>query len=258
MQLMKLVGFAAGTCLGMTAVASAQPAPTDPASPPKVAPVPATPESGPPAEGAQRATWMGLGVLPVPDAVSRQLRLQPGVGLSVEDVAADGPAARAGLQQYDIIQKFDDQLLLNPQQFGALVRMHKPGDEVRLLVIHEGRPQEMRVKLGQATLAPQPAPVPQPPEPQPQPAPREHRSRADQLRNLKIPRINVRIEGDQLIVEDSKGHQLFRQPLEFELNDSRMPFSVHVHAHKSDGPPANAPDAPPPAADRDATPPPDR
>ena len=53
-------------------------------------------------------------------------------GLVIKSTEKDGPAEQAGLQENDLITKLDDQWLVNSQQFGVLVRMHKPGDEVTL------------------------------------------------------------------------------------------------------------------------------
>ena len=50
-------------------------------------------------------------------------------------VERGSPAAEAGLLQNDVLEKLDDQLLVNTAQFTVLVRSKKPGDEVTLSVI---------------------------------------------------------------------------------------------------------------------------
>lgn len=238
-QVLSSVAAVSLGCLG--GVSMAQPAPADGPAP---APVYV------PAAQTERATYIGLNASPASGAVARQLRLPPGTGLIVDGVAPDGPAAKAGIQQFDVIEKFDDQLLVNLDQFGALIRMHKPGDEVRLTLFHEGRQSDVKVMLGESDLprrvAVRPVPAPQGDPRAPNPVPEEkHDSPTDALRGLKIPRVHIRMEGDQLIVEDAKGHRLFKQPLEFDLENGTLPFAVHVHVKKHD-PPPDASDAPPP------------
>jgi len=96
----------------------------------------------------EKVAWMGLVTSPVSGALRKQVKLtHRGIGLVIDRVEPKSPADEAGLQQYDIIEKLDDQWLVNSQQFGVLVRMHKAGDEVSLSLVREGQPQQVRAKL---------------------------------------------------------------------------------------------------------------
>jgi hypothetical protein len=96
----------------------------------------------------EKVAWMGVVTSQVSGALRKQIKLtHRGVGLVVERVEPKSPADEAGLQQYDILEKLDDQWLVNSQQFGVLVRMHKAGDEVALSLVREGQQQQVRVKL---------------------------------------------------------------------------------------------------------------
>jgi hypothetical protein len=44
--------------------------------------------------------------------------------------------------------KLDDQLLVNAQQLGVLVRTHKDGDEVKLVLVRDGKETSVKIKLG--------------------------------------------------------------------------------------------------------------
>jgi len=117
--------------------------------------------------------WIGVEVSKAPPAMAYQLRLRPGIGVVVDNVLPKSPAQRAGLQQYDLIEKLDDQLVVNSEQFTTLVRGHKPGDTLTITIIREGERRSVDVKLSQVRDQPMfraftPAARPIPPLPSPQ------------------------------------------------------------------------------------------
>ena len=58
--------------------------------------------------------------------MSEQMNLPTGVHLSVDQVSPESPDS-AGLKLFDILLKFDDQILVNSAQLKALVRMKNSG-----------------------------------------------------------------------------------------------------------------------------------
>jgi hypothetical protein len=85
-----------------------------------------------------------------PDAELRsQLGLPEGVGLVVEQVMANSLAAKSGVKQYDVLQKINDQLVINPEQVGVLLKMQKPGEKFTMTVIRQGKTQELSATLSQ-------------------------------------------------------------------------------------------------------------
>jgi hypothetical protein len=101
----------------------------------------------------EKAAFLGVVTAPVEPAMREQLKLPKGVGLTVERVEADSPAEQAGIRQYDVVQKIDDQWLINAHQLAVLVRMHKPGDEVTLSLVRQGQPMNVTTKLVEKELA---------------------------------------------------------------------------------------------------------
>jgi membrane-associated protease RseP (regulator of RpoE activity) len=97
-----------------------------------------------------------LGVLlgPVPGSVRAQLGnlLPRGQGVMIRDVVADSPAAKAGLDPYDIIVGYNDQKLFSIEQLTQLVRAETPGTSVTLNVVHNGTLSQTRIALGQAPV----------------------------------------------------------------------------------------------------------
>jgi hypothetical protein len=98
---------------------------------------------------AEKVTFLGIGASPAPPVLTHQLHLPAGFGLVVDEVVPDGPADKAGLKQFDLIQKFDDQLLVDDRQLTALVHSHKPGETVALTVIRQGDPLTLKAKLAE-------------------------------------------------------------------------------------------------------------
>jgi len=94
-----------------------------------------------------QAAFLGVTSKPVTAELAAQLDLPRGVGLVVTFVEPDSPAAKAGLQEHDVLHKLNDQLLINAEQLSVLVRTFKPEDEVQLNVIRGGKPLALTATL---------------------------------------------------------------------------------------------------------------
>jgi PDZ domain len=70
-------------------------------------------------------------------------------GLVVDQMAADSPAAKAGIQKYDILATFDDQKLYSVAQLMKLVRADKAGRKVSLGIIRSGKQVNIEFTLGE-------------------------------------------------------------------------------------------------------------
>ncbi len=85
-----------------------------------------------------KKTMLGVHVSKVSQALRKHLKLPEGVGLIVEHVVDGSAAAKSGLQPYDVLHKFEDQLLINHEQLAALVNIHGPKSKVAFTVIRNG------------------------------------------------------------------------------------------------------------------------
>src|SRR5438876_7728953 len=93
------------------------------------------------------AIFLGVETSQVPTVVSEQLGLSKGLGLVVEYVVPDSPAAAAGVQQNDILKMLNDQILLEPGQLRKLLQTFQEGQTVTLTVMRKGQEQKISVKL---------------------------------------------------------------------------------------------------------------
>jgi len=135
-------------------------APPDDALPPaEVAPAPAEA----PVEKAGIA-YLGVVSAMVPEMLAEHLGLRAGEGIVVNAVMPDGPAAKAGLAAHDVITRVAGEPVGSSDELTAKVAARKPGETIRLDVIHQGKPGGIDVMLGtrpEQFAAPQPQPLDQ-------------------------------------------------------------------------------------------------
>ncbi|MGA0845376.1 MAG: PDZ domain-containing protein [Luteolibacter sp.] len=119
----------------------------------------ANPEPSAASADGQSRTWLGL-KLCKPDAtlVAQVPSLPQGVGFVVHSVEAESPAASAGIREFDILWKLNDQLLINQAQLATLLRLHNPGEEITLSGFRAGKPMQVCLKPGTAPVASPPFP----------------------------------------------------------------------------------------------------
>jgi CTP:molybdopterin cytidylyltransferase MocA len=106
-----------------------------------------------------KAAYLGVSASPVSAALRAQLALPQGIGLVVDAVEPDSPAAKAGLQQHDVLHKLNDQLLVNWEQLATLIRTFKAGDEVALHAIRQAKPVVLSAKLAEKEVPEQVGPA---------------------------------------------------------------------------------------------------
>jgi hypothetical protein len=92
-------------------------------------------------------TFLGVETSQVPDVVSEQLGMAKGLGLVVEYVVPNSPAASAGIQQNDILKMLNDQILIEPSQLRKLLQTFSEGTDVTLTILRKGQEQKITVKL---------------------------------------------------------------------------------------------------------------
>lgn len=90
-------------------------------------------------ETQETSPSLGMTILSVEETLSRQLNLPSGVGLVVNHVEPDGPAA-GKVQIHDILHKMNDQILINESQFKVLQKIYRADKTVMFTVIRQGKP----------------------------------------------------------------------------------------------------------------------
>lgn len=150
---MKTVPFTLATSWISALFISSAPAieaPADDAPPPPPAPGEAKPAEAKPAPAAKEEDTAYIGVVssPVPEMLADHLGLQPGEGIVVRAVMPDGPAAKAGLGENDVITQFAGNAVGTPEDLTREVRSCKPGDAIKIDVIQKGKAAVLDLTLG--------------------------------------------------------------------------------------------------------------
>ena len=113
---------------------------------PEVKALPSTPAKEDPAP----MPWLGLDVTVLDEMMRAHASGVPeGVGFLVKAVSSDSPAKKAGFRRYDVLWKFDEQLLVNEAQFATLLKLRKVGDEVKMGILRCGKQLELDLVLGE-------------------------------------------------------------------------------------------------------------
>jgi len=147
MKIKYIATIAAIGFLPISGFAQTTPAPPEPPAPPRPPGPPGIPghhhEKGPKVP----VTYLGIETSQVPDVVSEQLGLAKGLGLVVEYVEPNSPAASAGVQQNDILKMLNEQILIEPSQLRKLLQTFSEGTEVTLTILRKGKEQKVTAKL---------------------------------------------------------------------------------------------------------------
>ncbi len=99
-------------------------------------------------EDAGERGWLGVSIGKVSDALAAQLDIE-GRGIVVLNVVEDSPADHAGIEANDIILSIGgDDLEAGLGPAVDLIKSRKPGDDVQVVVLRDGREQSLSVRLG--------------------------------------------------------------------------------------------------------------
>jgi serine protease Do len=92
--------------------------------------------------------WLGVEIGEVTADNAKEWKLPAVRGVVVQAVDLNGPAAKAGLQEKDVITQYDGQVVEGTLQFRRLVRETPSGRSVTLGILRGGKSQSLTVILG--------------------------------------------------------------------------------------------------------------
>jgi serine protease Do len=115
--------------------------------------------------------WIGVSIQPLDVDIARSLGLEEPRGALVASVVPDGPAARAGIQQGDVILTFNGQRIEDSRDLTQRVGATAIGNSSRVEILRNGQRRTLNLRLAErpseqtlASANPLPNAAPTPPE----------------------------------------------------------------------------------------------
>lgn len=99
--------------------------------------------------GKVTRAWLGVGVQEITPELAQSFGLKDPRGGLISNVFPNSPAAKAGVQEGDIVVEFDGQPIRESHELPALVARSPIGKEVVMKVMREGKEKELKIKLGE-------------------------------------------------------------------------------------------------------------
>ncbi|HVR73474.1 MAG TPA: PDZ domain-containing protein [Planctomycetota bacterium] len=114
------------------------------------APVENDGEEAVPAEKEPEHTrgFLGIGSAEVPEILAVHLGISDGTGVVAGDVLKGSPAEKAGVERNDVIVGVDGYEVKGAEDFSRLIAEKRPGDKVKIELIHKGDRKSVEAVLG--------------------------------------------------------------------------------------------------------------
>jgi serine protease Do len=93
--------------------------------------------------------YLGIGGLDISPERAKALNLKEERGVEVSSLAEDGPAAKAGIKDGDVVLEFNGQPVQGTAQFQRLVRETPVGRQVKITVWRGGAAQTLTATVGE-------------------------------------------------------------------------------------------------------------
>jgi serine protease Do len=94
--------------------------------------------------------YMGVTPEDITPAMAKSFRLTDTRGVLLGDVAANSPAAQAGVQRGDIVTEINGERVDDSNQLRLKVSMTQPGTTIKLKLLREGSEKTVAVKLAES------------------------------------------------------------------------------------------------------------
>ncbi len=94
--------------------------------------------------------WLGVYVQELTPEIASGLSLNEDDGVLVSDVTPGSPADKAGIKRGDVVVEFEGKKIDDVSDLTSMAAVAEPGTEVKIKLIHDGKPRDVTVKLAEA------------------------------------------------------------------------------------------------------------
>ena len=98
-------------------------------------------------KGRVERGFLGVMVQDLTPALAQELHIPVSQGALITEVVPNTPAAKAGLREKDVIIKYNGHDVKNAAELKSFVLLTKPGTEVTLVIIRNGKRKIVKVKI---------------------------------------------------------------------------------------------------------------
>jgi serine protease Do len=98
--------------------------------------------------GETRRGWLGVNIQSISEDLAETYGLKENTGAFVSSVAPGGPAAKAGIQDGDVILRFDGKDVISMRSLRSIVAQTQIGREVDVEVVRKGQRKTFKVAVG--------------------------------------------------------------------------------------------------------------
>ena len=98
--------------------------------------------------GETRRGWLGVKIRSISDDIAETIGVTENAGALVESVTKDGPAAKAGILDGDVIVRFDGKEIATSRALPKAVARTQQGKEVDVEILRKGQKQVMKIIVG--------------------------------------------------------------------------------------------------------------
>lgn len=91
--------------------------------------------------------YLGIGGADIPPLMAQLLKLGDRTGLFVEHINEQGPAAKAGIKQEDVLLNINDEPIINTRQAMDKIAETRPGTKMRITLLRDGELMTLPVMI---------------------------------------------------------------------------------------------------------------
>ena len=99
--------------------------------------------------GTVQRGWLGVSMQPLTPSLAKAAGLKNEKGVIVNSIVENSPAAKAGVQQGDVITQFGDKAIEDTRDLAMAVANTKSGASAKMTVIRNGKPTPLNVTIAE-------------------------------------------------------------------------------------------------------------